>query len=183
MKKRLLIIVNITIIIILNCSSVLATDDGLTEDVDLLSMLIKALSYLAAFVIVLFLTFYGTKFFAKYSRKIGKSNNIQVVEHFNLGNNNKILVIKIYNKKYILSINNNNTTVIDSFDIDASNENQEKISDKMDFEKHLETVLNTQEGKSINSRLLNMKMKVMKLKNKHHEEEMDIKEEEYEEEY
>lgn len=199
MRSRFLIIISIIIVIILASSSVLATNDvpikGVnnpleTEDApsgesDLMSMVITAIFYLVAFILVLFLTFYGTKLFAKYSRNIRKGSNIKVLEHFNLGNNNKILVIKIYSKTYILSMNNNNTTVIDTFDSDVSNVNNENQSNKMEFQEHLESVLSddvSNSNKNLNSKLLNMKMKVMQLKNKQHEE-MDIKEEEYEDKY
>lgn len=200
MKKRLLIIFSIVMIIIFSCSSVLAyndvpydkeanpleTVDESTEEVDLISMAIKIVFYLIVFVLVLFLTFYGTKFFAKYSRNMGKGNNIEVIEHFNLGNNNKILAIKIYNKTYILFVNSNSTTVIDSFAINEDNSQNENSSNKMKFQKHLETILNTDEaskGKSsLNSKLLNMRMKVMQMKNEQHQEN-DVKEEEYEKKY
>lgn len=145
-------------------------DNLVAQDENIYSMIFKFVLYFIAFIAVLLLTFYGTKFIAKYSRKLGKGSNIELLDQFGLGNHNKIVVVRIYSKIYFLSISGNQTTVIDKIDEkDISLKGEESLDSNRDFEKHLDSVLSSIDKDSVdlglNDKLTNMKMKVMKLKN------------------
>lgn len=166
-------------------SRVYSIDNYLSEEKDYLKMAEQLAIYLLAFIFIVLLTFYGTKFIAKYSKKLGHGNSIHVLEQFSLGAKNKIVVMKIYDKEYILAINNDKTTVIDKLETRnrQNQENDKSLNENRDFEKHLDIVMDAIENKSddsgINNKLINMKMKVLKLKNDKYKELLD-KEEDYE---
>ncbi len=186
MKLKVKIFTSTLILMFLQKSFVYSSNNIANEEPDIISLTFKLLFYLLVFVGVILLTFYGTKFLAKHSKKIGKTNNIETLEYLNLGNNNKILAIKMYKRIYILAINNNTTTVIDKIDeneIDLNCVESSKQENK--FQNQLDSILNStddEQNSSLNTKLLGMKMKVLKLKNSQYKE-MESKEEEYEKDY
>ncbi|MTI48003.1 flagellar biosynthetic protein FliO [Sporosalibacterium faouarense] len=163
-------------------SSAYCSDDLISEDYSLFGAAGKIVLYLLALALVLFLTYYGTKFIARHSKKLGKGNNIEILDQFSFGSNNKILVAKIYRKIYVLSVNNNQTSVIDKLsEKDINLEDQESLVDNRDFEKQLDSIMDSIDDDSgesgLNDKLVNMKMKVLKLKNDKYNNQLDKEEE------
>ncbi|MEY8303182.1 flagellar biosynthetic protein FliO [Anaerosalibacter bizertensis] len=79
----------------------------------------KTIIYVVIFILVLFATFYGTKFLAKRSKPFFKSKYVEIIDSVNIGSNNRIVIAKVANFIYILSINNNDTILIDKMEMQS----------------------------------------------------------------
>lgn len=86
------------------------------EDVSLTKTILQLLFYLLVFVVVIFVTLYGTKLIAKNHKKFTGSKYIQLIDVLNMQTGIKLAIVNINKKIYILSISNTSTTVIDTID-------------------------------------------------------------------
>ncbi|AFS78595.1 putative flagellar protein [Gottschalkia acidurici 9a] len=102
--------------------------------------------FLAIFIGIILLALYSTKFIAKKTNNLSRSNNMQVLDFINIGANTKIVIIKIYDNVYILSMGNNYTTFIDKLKEDDLGEDFQSILNKslyqnnnnQDFKQHMD---------------------------------------------
>lgn len=125
---------------------------------------------LFSFGIVLALAYFTSKYLSKKVNKMNNNSNMNVTDYFNIDNNNKIVVVKILDKKYVLAINNNSTTLIDKYDSFEEIHQEDEIikKDKKLFENILSSVSYSNKNKktenhnleNINSKLINIKKKV-----------------------
>ncbi|MCR2042759.1 flagellar biosynthetic protein FliO [Anaerosalibacter massiliensis] len=99
------------------------------------NLLLKIIMYVILLILVLFITFYGTKFLAKRSKTFFNSKYMEVVDSINLGSNNRIVIININNYIYIISMNNNGTALIDKMEIESF---YSSSRESKDFSKYLE---------------------------------------------
>lgn len=60
-----------------------------------------------SFAVILALAYFTSKFVAINSTKINNGKNMEIIDVLNLGNNKKILMIKILEKIYVVGISNN----------------------------------------------------------------------------
>ena len=133
MKRFIIIILSILLVI---PSFGIATSD-IENDSNLAIMIFKSVIYVVIFVVVIFLAIYGTKFIARKSQSLLKSKYIQIIDSVNVGQNTKIIIARISNFIYILSLNNNQTSLIDKMDIDIFFENVRQD----DFEEYLNSFM------------------------------------------
>ncbi|WP_143254306.1 flagellar biosynthetic protein FliO [Anaerosalibacter sp. Marseille-P3206] len=112
-----------TICILLVIPSFGTSTSGLENDASLPLMVFKSIMYVVIFIIVILFAMYGTKFIARRSQSMLKSKYIHIIDSVNIGQNTKIIIAKISNFIYILSLNNNQTYLIDKMSIDTFFEN------------------------------------------------------------
>lgn len=113
-------------------------DSSITSDI--FSVVFTVIS----FIIILVLAYFTTKFVANSSNKLNKGKNMKIIDILNLGNNKKIMLVKIIDKIYILGINNGGIDVIDTI-------HENKVIEKLEsepnskpvFENHLFNKLST----------------------------------------
>lgn len=86
------------------------------EDISLSKTILQLVFYIIAFIAVIFITVYGTKFIAKNYKGLGNSKYMNVVDVLNIQNGIKLVMVNINNKIYILSVTSTGTTVIDTID-------------------------------------------------------------------
>lgn len=89
------------------------------ESFSYIQLFLKTIIYIIIFILVLFATFYVTKLLAKRSKPFFKSKYVEIIDLINLGSNNKIVIAKVASYIYILSINNNDTILIDKMDLQS----------------------------------------------------------------
>lgn len=66
-----------------------------------------------SFILVLALAYFTSKFIATKGTTINSGRNMEIIDALNIGNNKKILMIKIVDKVYIVATNNTNFNLID----------------------------------------------------------------------
>ncbi|RKD34447.1 flagellar biosynthetic protein FliO [Thermohalobacter berrensis] len=106
------------------------------------SILVSTFVYLLSFIVVVVLAYYFTKFMAKKATNYGSTSNIKVIDYISLDNSHKIVIVKIFNNVYILSLNNNDTTVVDK--INETNINiktNETYLSNNKFQNYLENII------------------------------------------
>ncbi len=113
MKKSIISVLVLICIINISANVYAVSNSGNGDN-----LLIRIFFSLLCFIILLIFVYVFTKYFATKSANITGNNNIKIIDYFNLGSNNKIIITKIYQKIYILLISNNNSTVIDVIDND-----------------------------------------------------------------
>lgn len=86
------------------------------EDISLSKTILQLVFYIIAFIAVILITVYGTKFIAKNYKGLGNSKYMNVVDVLNIQNGIKLVMVNINNKIYILSVTSTGTTVIDTID-------------------------------------------------------------------
>lgn len=89
------------------------------EETSLIKIIFQLIFYIIIFVLVIFLSLYGTKLIAKNFKGITSSKYVNLLDVMNIPGGTKIIIIKINNKIYILSTNNNNTNIIDIIEADG----------------------------------------------------------------
>lgn len=118
-----------------------------------------------SFAVILALAYFTSKFVAINSTKINNGKNMEIIDVLNLGNNKKILMIKILGKIYIVGVSNNGDfNTIDTIENENIINSLEKTSTKPIFEDLLKNKLsfNTLE-KSADDISLNTNNKLSKL--------------------
>lgn len=148
-----------------------------TSEINPITSFIKITVYFISFIIVLVLAYYFSKFISIKTSGFIKGRNINIIEMFNIGKNNKIIIIKINNYVYVLSMGNNYTTVIDKIpykefcedtDFECTDENKEKTK----FDMVLKSISNRNERNSdildlsilhINKKLSGIKDRIKRL--------------------
>ena len=73
---------------------------------------------LVIFIAMIFVTLYGTKLVAKNAGGMIKSKYIQLLDAINVPGGSKIVITKINNKIYILTIDSNGSNLIDTIEED-----------------------------------------------------------------
>lgn len=95
-----------------------------------------------SFAVILVLAYFTSKFVAINSNKINNGKNMEIIDVLNLGNNKKILMIKILEKVYILGVSNNGDfNTIDTIEDDAIVNNLEKTNNNIGFDELLKSKL------------------------------------------
>lgn len=108
---------------------------------------LKTIAYVLIFIFVIFVALYGTKFLAKRSKTFFKSKYIEIIDSINLGSNGRIIIVKVNNYIYILSISNNDTNVIDKFEVESF---YSSYRDTREFDDYLNEHLNSHIKTNIN---------------------------------
>ncbi|MBS4539858.1 flagellar biosynthetic protein FliO [Clostridium sp. D2Q-11] len=89
---------------------VLANDSNIPGDI------FKTLFAIFSFFIILILAYYTSKFIASNGRKLNNGRNMEIIDILNLGNNKRIMMVKIIDKIYILGSNNSGFNMIDTIE-------------------------------------------------------------------
>lgn len=79
--------------------------------------------YILSFVIVILLAYFVSKFIASKSMNLHTGKSMKIIDVMNLGNNNKITIVKILDNIYILGVNNNGIDILDKI------EDEERLQD------------------------------------------------------
>jgi len=106
-----------------------------------LEMLGQFLFLIVVFSIVIFLTFYSTKFIAKVKMKSNKNNNLKIIESIQVGFGQYIMLIKAGDKYLVISVTKDKINFIAQLDNDSVKEEQadKQIEDTL-FEKCLKDI-------------------------------------------
>ena len=102
------------------------------EDISLTKTILQLVFYIIIFVLVIFFSLYGTKLVAKNLKGFAKSRYISLIDVMNIPGGSKIIITKINNKVYIMSITNNATTVIDIIEEDEFPVLEEEFNNYLD---------------------------------------------------
>lgn len=103
--------------------------------------------YLATFIFVILLAFFSTKYIAKKSSVLGRSNNIKVIDGISLGNNTKLFIVEILNIIYIIYDNNSHAVVIEKYNKDdIANKLGDIKSEKEDISLRIKKLLSKKEN-------------------------------------
>ncbi|NLK43711.1 MAG: hypothetical protein GX300_04885 [Tissierellia bacterium] len=127
------------------------------EEVSIFKIILQLMFYLGIFIGVILLSIYGTRFIAKSYKRVVSSKYMDLIDVLNIPGGSKIAIININEKIYIISINNNSTTVIDKLskdDFDISVENFDKYLDR-----HFERWNNTLKSNKILGKIYSKKDK------------------------
>lgn len=153
MKRTMIFMLSIFLVI----PSLGVATSNIENESNLAIMVLKSVIYVVIFIVVILLAIYGTKFIARRSQSLLKSKYIQIIDSVNVGQNTKIVIAKISNYIYILSLNNNQTSLIDKMDIDIFFENAKQDN----FEEYLNEFMKNNKYEENSS--LNIKGKVKEL--------------------
>ena len=153
MKRTMIFMLSILLVI----PSLGIATSNIENESNLAIMVLKSVIYVVIFIVVILLAIYGTKFIARRSQSLLKSKYIQIIDSVNVGQNTKIVIAKISNYIYILSLNNNQTSLIDKMDIDIFFENAKQDN----FEEYLNEFMKNNKYEENSS--LNIKGKVKEL--------------------
>lgn len=108
----------------------------------------KIIFAILLFLIILALAYFTSKFVAKNSTKLNNGKNMEIIDVLNLGNNKKIIMVKIIDKIYVLGISNTEINTIDTFDSEGSIEKLIKDTNyKPNFESFLKDKLTVLKAK------------------------------------
>ena len=77
---------------------------------------VQFITLLIVFVIVLFLTYYTTKFIGNYQKVSNRYTNFEVVETYRISNNKYIQIIKVSGKYILISVTKDNVTMLTELD-------------------------------------------------------------------
>ena len=144
--------VAISLVTLLGVSPLAYADNGLGKT-SYISYFFSIILLIAIFIGVVFLALYSTKFIAQKTNNLGNNRNIKIVDFINLSRETRIVTVKIYNKLYILSVNNNSTTVIDELkEEDLGVEFSELLQKNMEF----------RNDKYLNYNIVDLKNKISK---------------------
>ncbi len=89
------------------------------EEISPIKIVFQLIFYIVIFIVVIFFTLYGTKLIAKNLKGITSSKYISLLDVMNIPGGSKIVIAKINDTIYILSVSNNNTSVIDVIEADS----------------------------------------------------------------
>ncbi len=131
------------------------------EETSPAKLILKLVLSIIVFILILIFAFYGTKFFAKKSKKFLRSKYMEIIDTISLGNNVKIIIAKILDQVYILSVTNNNVNIIDKF---KDTEFDDKYDEK--FEKYLDKYKYETPNYELNNVQMKIKSFISKLNRK-----------------
>lgn len=77
---------------------------------------VQFITLLIVFVIVLFLTYYTTKFIGNYQKVSNRYTNFEVVETYRISNSKYIQIIKVSGKYILISVTKDNVTMLTELD-------------------------------------------------------------------
>lgn len=103
---------------------------------DIFSLIISVIGI----ILVLFLTYYSTKWISKKTNVINKSKYMNIVDRIMLGQNSYMAIAEISNKYYLLSITESQVNIIKELD-DFQIKDEEEKQTNMDFSKILKKFL------------------------------------------
>ncbi len=121
------------------------------EDVSLAKTILQLVFYLIVFVVVIFITLYGTKFIAKNYKAINNSKYMKIIDVLNIQNGNKLIIVNVNKRNYILSISNTGITLIDTIESEDFGEE--------DFQDYLNKHINKKDTQGIDLNLYINKIK------------------------
>lgn len=100
--------------------------------------------FIAAFLIVIFLLLFTTKYLAYKSKKMLKGNYMHIVETLSLGVNNRLHLIKIDNEFFVISTTGKSVEFLAKVNINDYEEEEIKnpISEVIDFKSILKKNIN-----------------------------------------
>lgn len=84
------------------------------EDIGLFQIVLKSIFYLGILIAVIFASLYGSRLIAKNYRSYASSRYIDLLDSINIPGGNKIIIIRISKKIYILSLSSNGSNLIDT---------------------------------------------------------------------
>jgi len=104
----------------------------------------KYFSVILAFIVVLIILLFTTKYLAYKSKKMLKGNYMQIVESLSLGVNNRLHLIKVDNEFFIISASNKQVEFLARVNINDYEEEEIKnpISEVVDFKAVLKKYMN-----------------------------------------
>ncbi|WP_353095297.1 hypothetical protein [Tissierella praeacuta] len=119
------------------------------NEISPIKMVFQLIFYLIIFILVILFTIYGTRIIAKNYKGFTSSKYIDLLDVMNLPGGCKIIITRINQKIYILSVTNNNTSVIDVIEAEefpiceekfnkclndylSKNGNEHKLSEKIE---------------------------------------------------
>ena len=143
-KKKILFI----LILVISLSSYPAYSQGF-GNTSVFKLLGQLIFMLVIFIAMIFITLYGTKLIAKNAGGMIKSKYIHILDAINIPGGSKIIITKINDKVYILSIDNNGSNVIDIIE-------EEKfpiIEDDFDNYFHQNTIIDKLSHSKINKKI------------------------------
>lgn len=109
------------------------------EEINFFQIILKLLLYIGIFIVVIFITIYGTKLIAKGYKSHANSKYINLLDTLSIPGGTKIVIVKISKKIYMLSISSNSTEVIDII-------NEDEFLDE-DFSSYLDKYTNKNNNK------------------------------------
>ena len=145
-KKKVLLI--LILIIILSSFPVYSQGFG---NISVLKLVGQLIFMVVVFIAMIFVTLYGTKLVAKNAGGMVKSKYIQLLDAINIPGGSKIVIAKINDKVYILSIDNNGSSVIDIIE----EENFPISEDDFDNYFDKDTIMNKFSHSKINKNIKN----------------------------
>lgn len=143
MKRQIIFLTILALIVPCIVSATSEIDEGS----ELAMMVFKTVIYIVIFIMVIIFAIYGTKFFAKKSQSFMKSKYIHIIDSVSIGQNTKLIIAKISNNIYIISLNNNQVTLIDKISTDTFVSN----IDKSDFDQYFNHFIDEKRNNNINS--------------------------------
>lgn len=121
--------------------------------------------YIIGFCFILFLAYYVTKFIAKRTNSVISEKNVRIIQNIRLDKNNRITIVIIYSKLYVLGISNNNISVLDKFDIKAKESSDTEKTEYNNFEQYLNSYIYAKPNYELNkSDNIKNKIKCLKIK-------------------
>lgn len=115
MKKKIVGLISFVILLLPN----ITVYAGGYENISLFKIILQLIFYIIIFILVIFLSLYGTKLIAKNVKGITSSKYINLLDLMNIPGGGKITITKINKKVYILLITSNSSSIIDIIDEDA----------------------------------------------------------------
>lgn len=95
--------------------------------------ILQVLALIVAFVIILFLTYYVTKWIAKSGAIPLKTQNIRVVETFKIAPNKYIQIIQLGSRYYAIGVSKENITFLTSLEEEQLDLVETSTSQQMSF--------------------------------------------------
>lgn len=106
------------------------------EEINMFKTILQLIFYLGIFIVVILLSIYGTRFVAKNYKRVISSKYMELLDILNIPGGSKIVLVKVKDRIYVLSIANGSTSVIDKL-------NQEEFHTiEEDFDNYLDRYLN-----------------------------------------
>lgn len=105
------------------------------------SAISQLITVLVIFVLVLGLTYYATRWIAKYQKVNGFGGNIEIVESLRLSTTQCIQIIRVANKYLVIAVSKDQVTLLKELGEEEYEPPAVKNGEQPDFSKELSKVL------------------------------------------
>lgn len=85
-------------------------------------------------IVVLFITYYGTKWLSLKANNLNKSKYMNIVDKIMLGQNKCMAIVEITNRYYLMSITDNNISILKEIDHQDLKVNEDAIQTPMNID-------------------------------------------------